>query len=536
MFTACEGEEGPQGIGLNSLTNISTEQSGDNCENGGIKFEVGLDSNENGILDETEVSATQYICNGINGSNSLTKITNEPAGTNCENGGLKIDSGLDTNANGTLDETEISATAYICNGINGNNSLTKITSEPAGINCTSGGLKVDSGIDINNNGILDEVEVSTTAYICNGLDGSNSLTKISNEPVGSNCENGGLKIESGLDTNANGILDEAEINATNFICNGNNGNNSITRITDEPAGTNCENGGIKIEFGIDLNNNNILDSEEITSTTFDCNTNPTESYQILYSFGSEGTQDGEFLSNEHISIDSSDNIYVVDTNGGKIERFNNDGTFLNRFQTINSPRNIHFFNDGRFILTKSAENIISVSDQNGAILNEWGSSGNGNSQFGFFRQIAVDTDEFIYVVDHNNHRIQKFDTQGNFITKWGQNGSGDGDFDFPWGIAVLGENIITSDNNGIQIFNKSGDFIKKVMIPNVNIYYDIATKDENIFIACGNVVVKTTIDFDNILYIGDGDFSGVTGIAVDSNDNIIVSDLGQRIVTVLGKN
>ena len=46
-----------------------TEEAGDNCENGGIKIETGLDTNANGELDEDEVddSLTKYLCNGNDG-------------------------------------------------------------------------------------------------------------------------------------------------------------------------------------------------------------------------------------------------------------------------------------------------------------------------------------------------------------------------------------------------------------------------------------------------------------------------------------
>jgi hypothetical protein len=72
---------------------------------------------------------------GTNGLNALIKTTAEPAGVNCANGGTKIETGLDTNANGTLEAGEInsSQTQFVCNGGNtlgvgsGNNTFsTKI--------------------------------------------------------------------------------------------------------------------------------------------------------------------------------------------------------------------------------------------------------------------------------------------------------------------------------------------------------------------------------------------------------------------------
>ena len=56
--------------------------------------------------------------NGSNGQNTVVKTTTETAGTNCATGGVKIEYGLDANNNGTLDISEVNAslTKYVCNG------------------------------------------------------------------------------------------------------------------------------------------------------------------------------------------------------------------------------------------------------------------------------------------------------------------------------------------------------------------------------------------------------------------------------------
>ncbi|MEO7976542.1 MAG: hypothetical protein ABI657_05305, partial [Flavobacterium sp.] len=75
--------------------------------------------------------------NGINGTNglkSLVKTTAETAGTNCANGGTKVESGLDTNSDGTLQASEVTATNYVCNGTNGTNG----SNGTAGSNGTNG--------------------------------------------------------------------------------------------------------------------------------------------------------------------------------------------------------------------------------------------------------------------------------------------------------------------------------------------------------------------------------------------------------------
>ncbi len=75
-----QGAPGPQGQagvngnnGLNALINTTTEPAGVNCANGGTKIETGLDANGNGILDQSEVNTnlTNYVCNLQSNGNSL---------------------------------------------------------------------------------------------------------------------------------------------------------------------------------------------------------------------------------------------------------------------------------------------------------------------------------------------------------------------------------------------------------------------------------------------------------------------------------
>jgi hypothetical protein len=122
--------------------------------------------------------------NGVDGKNTLIKTTAEAAGTNCANGGTKVEMGIDANSNGILDagEVDVTLTRYVCNGNNGTNgtngtngsdgknTLIKTTAESAGVNCASGGTKVEVGLDADNNGVLDasEVNASLTRYVCNG--------------------------------------------------------------------------------------------------------------------------------------------------------------------------------------------------------------------------------------------------------------------------------------------------------------------------------------------------------------------------------
>lgn len=50
----------------------------------------------------------------------------------------------------------------------GNYTLIKQVPEPAGEHCKSGGFRINSGIDLNGNKVLDSNEIQQTEYVCNG--------------------------------------------------------------------------------------------------------------------------------------------------------------------------------------------------------------------------------------------------------------------------------------------------------------------------------------------------------------------------------
>ena len=318
----------------NTVVRISDEPAvvGGNCEFGGTRIESGLDTNQNGVLDDPEVipEDTQFVCNGEPGDdgsqgppgppgppglNSLILISEElPGPDNCEFGGIRIDSGLDDDANGTLDNddpTEVDMTAFVCNGAPGDNTLISVT---AATGCPNGGFDINTGEDDNLDGVLDPGEIDNTSTICNGTDGQDGLSFLINvviELAGPNCPFGGVRVDSGLDDNMNMMLDPIEVDNMNFICNGapgaqgnpgqpgppgppgppgEDGEDGVDLVEDinlEPAGPNCPNGGFKFESGPDTNGNGILDPEEV---------NPEQTFFVC------NGQDGEDGTNSNCSV------------------------------------------------------------------------------------------------------------------------------------------------------------------------------------------------------------------------------------------
>lgn len=103
-----------------------------------------------------------------------------------------------------------------------------------------------------------------------------------------------------------------------------------------------------------------------------------------------------------------------------------------------------------------------ASQNNVALVKQWGEFGTLPGQFKFPAMITADKNSNLFVVDQHNHRIQKFDKDGNFILMWGKQGDRPGEFNFPYGIAVDSKGYVyVSDmnNNRIQKFTSGGDFV-----------------------------------------------------------------------------
>ena len=94
---------------------------------------------------------------------------------------------------------------------------------------------------------------------------------------------------------------------------------------------------------------------------------------------------------------------------------------------------------------------------------EWGELGTAAEEFNEPSGVAVDAaGSRVYVVDHYNHRIQRFDAKGDFTGAWGAFGVGAGQFNAPSGIAISAAgNVYVADtnNNRIQAFDPDGRYL-----------------------------------------------------------------------------
>src|SRR5205807_9210768 len=150
-----------------------------------------------------------------------------------------------------------------------------------------------------------------------------------------------------------------------------------------------------------------------------------------------------------ITVDSGNNVYVVDTGNNSIEKFDNNGVFVKSWGSsgsgkgqlglTNAKSGIAFGatgGQGFIVVVDTGNNRIEKFSTDGTILATWGTSGTGNGQFKAPTGVAVNSAGSIYVVDTGNIRIEKLDSNGGFVRTFGTFGTTNGQFVLPIGIAT----------------------------------------------------------------------------------------------------
>ena len=214
------------------------------------------------------------------------------------------------------------------------------------------------------------------------------------------------------------------------------------------------------------------------------------------------------LAPQCVAVDGHDNIYVTDSESGKIFVFDSNGKYQRAIGSLKGgegyfkrPTGIAVDSDAqRIYVTDTLRNKIFMLDLQGSVLQTIGKNGSGESEFNYPTELRLDGDNLI-VVDAMNFRVQVLDRSGVFRFAIGGVGDSTGAMFRPKGVSVDSEGdlyVVDGLWGMVQVFNRRGELL-----------YYFGAKGANA-----------------------GQFQLPAGISIDRQDRIFVVDSFNRRIQV----
>lgn len=183
-----------------------------------------------------------------------------------------------------------------------------------------------------------------------------------------------------------------------------------------------------------------------------------------FSFGSKGTNDGQFNWPIGLAVDSNGNLYVADEYNDRIQEFDSNGNYLNQWGTLGTnsgqfdrPYDLVIENTNVFV-SDTFNHRIQKFSTDGTFLTQWGSQGSAAGQFRQPHGIAVNTAGNVFVADKVNDRVEEFTGDGTYLAQFGSSGTNAGQLNSPRGLAIdANDHIYVADQNNFRVVKFAGD-------------------------------------------------------------------------------
>ena len=189
----------------------------------------------------------------------------------------------------------------------------------------------------------------------------------------------------------------------------------------------------------------------------------------LLTFGTHGSDRGQFSRPFGVAVDGEGCILVTDVSNHRIQKFTANGKFLSSVGTWDSqlftqPGSIGL-NDinSKVYVADFRSHLVQVLNSDLSYSSTLGKLGSGKGQFNTPCGVSCDSSGNIYVADSGNHRIQVFTSKGKFVRMFGRRGDGKGELEWPHSTAVDDVNrcvyVSESGNHRISVFTSDGQFV-----------------------------------------------------------------------------
>ena len=137
--------------------------------------------------------------------------------------------------------------------------------------------------------------------------------------------------------------------------------------------------------------------------------------RFLKSWGSRGTEPGQFNIPHTIAIDTQNNVYVGDRENKRIQVFDGEGNFKTQYTNVGAPYAICITPGPRQFLYTSNSNPSTGMDNgeiykmtvDGKVLGKFGTAGKLLKEFGTVHEMDCRSENEVYVGEITNWRVQK---------------------------------------------------------------------------------------------------------------------------------
>ena len=189
----------------------------------------------------------------------------------------------------------------------------------------------------------------------------------------------------------------------------------------------------------------------------------------IISFGSKGSNEGQFRFPHGVAITSDNHILIADKHNHRIQMFTMEGRFVksvgqkgNRQLQFDHPSGIAVHPSGRVFVAEIHNHRIQVLNSDLSYSHMFGRESHSLGKFICPRDVAIDSTGVVYVTDWGNHRVQLFSADGQFISSFGSKGSQHGQLRHPHGICADSTSTVyvTDENHRVSVYTSSGEFIK----------------------------------------------------------------------------
>ena len=127
--------------------------------------------------------------------------------------------------------------------------------------------------------------------------------------------------------------------------------------------------------------------------------------KFAFTFGSKGSNPGQFQCPIRIAIDTDNRVLVSDYHGDHISLFSHIGSFISRI-TCYTPYAITVSPDGHIIAGCDGGTSIKVWSPTHQLIHQFGKRGSQQGEFYDIEGISISSTGTIYVVEFNNKRLQ----------------------------------------------------------------------------------------------------------------------------------